>query len=321
MHHSTLSPRGVTQTCHTKSVPLVSVILPVFNGAEYLESSISSILNQSLVDLELVIIDDGSTDASREIINAADDARIVRIFNDRNFGLPKSLNIGISRASADFIARHDQDDEALTDRLSAQVTFLQNNASVGLVGTWSRIDGDNSGKAIHQHPVDDSEIRWRLLWNSPFVHSSVMMRRACVVRAGGYSEDPERWIPEDYDLWVRMANFCRLANLPQVLQIYRSTANGLSRKQSAETIRGVMRISSQQLAKRLPHSRSIDIEGLVRALNGYTQPTSSLIDLWRRLSLFHQASRDVEGFAIRRHTLAYAYTLARISRNSLLRGA
>lgn len=305
-------------------MPAVSVILPVYNGQEYLGSAIDSILAQEMSDFELLIIDDGSTDDSFHIASAYNDSRIVIIRNHRNLGLPSALNIGIEHASSDLIARQDQDDTSSTARLASQVEFLSAHPDVGVVGTWGRVVSTGSPESVineHRHPTGDGELRWRLLWNSPFVHSSVMMRRSLVRQVGGYAPVAARSMPEDYDLWVRLSDVCSLANIPRFLQTYRETASGMSRQRRALITEGVRRISCDRLALVLPDVPQEEIEGLSDALNGQRGTTGSLSTAFQRLELLHRASSSVPGFRPARHAGAYWYTALRVMRNSLVNRA
>jgi glycosyltransferase involved in cell wall biosynthesis len=308
-------------------MPAISVLLPVYNGQEHLHCAIDSILSQSFQDLELLIIDDGSTDSSRFVASSFSDRRIILITNGENLGLPDALNLGIERASANLIARQDQDDVAFPTRLSRQVEFLQKNPDIGVVGTWAYVHSSDSGdlhRVVHEHrhPIDDGAIRWRLLWNSPFVHSSVVMRRDLVRQVGGYTSSKDRSIPEDYDLWIRMSRVCSLANIPEFLQVYRETPSGMSRERRVEIARGVTRISCSLLQDALPNESEHDVEGLSLALNGQPQARINLARALRRIWLLRRASTSVPGFKIREHLWAFAFTTLRVLRNSLLeRGA
>ena len=117
---------------------LVSVVLPVYNGAKYLRDAIDSMLAQSYANFELIIIDDGSTDDSINIISAFNDPRI-RLYSQENQGLAATLNRGITLAKGAYIARQDQDDVSLPNRLSKQAAFLETNPDYGMVGTWASI--------------------------------------------------------------------------------------------------------------------------------------------------------------------------------------
>ena len=304
-------------------MPAISVVLPIYNGQAFLLSAIDSILSQSFTDLELLIIDDGSTDDSLAIASIHSDPRVRILRNSVNLGLPQSLNLAISHAKAELIARHDQDDIAEPQRLARQFDFLSHHSHVGLLGTWARVisgcqDGSGASSHEHRHPIEDSELRWRLLWNSPFVHSTVMMRREAFLRTGGYTTSQDRSVPEDYDLWVRMSRVCSMANIPEFLQIYRETPSGMSRERHTEIVRGVTRISCSLLGTALPHENDKDVKGLSLALNGQAQASITFRAALRRIGLLRRASLSVPGFRIREHLGAYSFTVLRVLRNSLM---
>lgn len=209
--------------------PLVTVLLPVYNGAPYLAEAISSILDQSWEDLELIIINDGSTDGSGDIAKRFADSRI-RYFEQKNAGLAATLNRGIGLARGSYIARQDADDISKPERLAKQVAYLDANAGCGLIGTWADLlrDGATSNMVL-KHPTESDMIKIDLLFSNPFVHSSVMMRKDCVQVLGGYAEDSLRQPPEDFELWSRVARRYDLANIPESLVIYREVTGSLSR--------------------------------------------------------------------------------------------
>ncbi len=178
--------------------PAVSVVMAVFDGAPWVGSAVESLLDQTLADLEVVVIDDGSTDPTPDVL-----------------------------ASIRDLARLDADDLALPERLARQRQYLDAHPDVGLLGTGAR-EVDLTGReiAILRPPVDDAAIRRALIRANPFVHSSVMMRRAVLDRAGGY--DPSFPVAQDYDLWMRMARVARMANLPELLVIRRLAPGRIS---------------------------------------------------------------------------------------------
>ncbi|RKY31599.1 MAG: hypothetical protein DRP67_02325 [Candidatus Omnitrophota bacterium] len=196
--------------------PKVSVIMAVYNGEKYLKECIDSILNQTFSDFEFIIINDGSTDKTEEILQDFKDERIRIVNNKENLGLTKSLNIGLSISKGKYIARIDVDDIALPQRLEKQVKFLDENQDVGLVGTWFYVI-DEEGKIIgkEKYPINDAEIRKVLLKGNPFFSSSVMFRKECIEKAGKFREEFIR--AQDYDLWLRISEKYKVANIPEFL--------------------------------------------------------------------------------------------------------
>jgi hypothetical protein len=212
------------------TTPQVSVLLPVYNAQDYLRESIDSILNQSFTDFELIIINDGSTDRSQEIIDSYTDPRI-RLIDQDNAGLPVSLNRAIAIAKGQYLARQDADDVSLPNRLAEQVRFMEANPSCGLLGTWAQILEANAitDRELN-HPCDNGEIQIKLMFYNCFVHSSVMIRKESLDVAGIYPEDPAKFPPEDYDLWLRIAQNFQVANLSKTLLQYRELPGSISRQ-------------------------------------------------------------------------------------------
>jgi len=278
-------------------VPGVSVVLPVYNGAEHLRESIDSMLQQTFADFELVIVDDASSDASLEIAHSYDDPRIRILPMERNVGLAAALNAGIEFAQAPIIVRQDQDDISVARRLERQLDLLERQPRTVLVGSFAAIISLNEqGSWVvtghHQHPVADADLRLRLLWNNPFVHSSVAFRRVAFERAGGYETDRELSLPEDYDLWSRISEHGDLANVPEELVTYRQTAGGMSEAHRERIREGVQRIATANLAAAsgLPLTDP-RLPGLVRVLNSVPTPRASPTLVVERVGIFLRACR------------------------------
>lgn len=209
--------------------PLISVVLPVYNGRPYLESAVSSILSQHHKDLELIVIDDGSTDDSAAVLESFDDPRI-RFFKQSNQGLAATLNRGINLARGAYVARQDQDDLSDPKRLESQVAYMEAHTNCVLLGAWAQImEVDRLVERFHRHPIDEAMLRYQLLFNNPFVHSSVLLRRSALLQVGGYTTDPERQPPEDYELWSRLSRIGSVANIGEVLLTYREIPGSMSR--------------------------------------------------------------------------------------------
>jgi glycosyltransferase involved in cell wall biosynthesis len=230
------------------SSPLVSVLLPVYNGAEYLDKAIRSILEQTYANLEIIAIDDGSIDESSSILEKYVNSR-VRVFRQDNQGLAATLNRAIGLAQGDYLARQDQDDISFPERLEKQVDFLQAHPDYGMVGTWAEIwRGNKPTRRAHRHPTESLVLKFELLFDNPFVHSSVMLRKEAIEKVGVYSTDPARQPPEDYELWSRMFRQFNVANIPEILQIYRAVPTSMSRKGSSPFNKQLVNLSAENLA-------------------------------------------------------------------------
>ena len=205
--------------------PLISVLLPVFNAQVYVEVAVRSILAQTFVDFELVIVNDGSSDGTLPILQsiASEDARVVLISRE-NRGLVASLNEGIGIARGMWIARMDADDIAEPNRFERQLAWL-GKTGADICGTWVKFFGA-SAKRILRHPQSDVANKAELLFGAPFAHPTVMMK-ASLARKLLY--DPAWETCEDYDLWERAARGgWRMTNTPEVLLHYRQHESQIS---------------------------------------------------------------------------------------------
>src|SRR3984957_4448784 len=173
-----------------KPIPDVSVVLSVRNGGSDLPKAIDSILTQTFTNFELIAINNGSTDGTRSYLDNIADPR-VRVFHQADAGLAAALNRGISLAQGRYVARQDHDDLADPSRIAKQVAFFDTHPDHALIGTRAAIwIGDRPSGRFHDHSADDQILRFDLLFNNPFVHSSVMMRKAALDHVGGYATDP-----------------------------------------------------------------------------------------------------------------------------------
>lgn len=202
-------------------MPMITVLMSVYNGERFLRESIESILTQTFRDFEFLIINDGSTDKTREIILSYSDPRIRLIDNERNLGLTASLNLGLALATGQLIARQDADDISEPQRLAKQVAFLNVHPEVVLLGTCSNTI-DASGQVLYMStvPYDCDDIRWSDLFFCPFIHSSVIFRKDIVLsQIGPYNEAYH--VAQDHELWSRIVSRFPVANLREPLVRYR----------------------------------------------------------------------------------------------------
>lgn len=214
------------------TTPLVTVLMPVRNGAAHLSESLASILGQTFEDFELLVLDDGSTDATPEILRATTDPRLRVVTNPQNLGLVPTLNRGLEVARGSLIARQDHDDISLPTRLQRQVEFLRTHPDCALVGTEA-IQTDAAGRKAFRllRPSGEESIRWYLCFDNAFIHSSVMFRRDVVKSEfGGY---PLSLHSEDYALWSQIARKHLTANLPESLLLYREHQSSVTGSMSA----------------------------------------------------------------------------------------
>jgi len=229
------------------AAPAVTVLMPVHNGAPYLHDAMGSIFKQTFPDFELLVVDDGSTDATPSILRSCADSRLTVVENETNLGLIDALNRGLEAAKGEFIARIDADDVAMPRRLQRQVDFLRKSPRTGLCGTWFRSFG-GARSAVVRPPTGAEEMAAKLFHESPLAHPTVMFRRALFAHHGlRYSyEYPHA---EDFELWTRAAQVTELANLPEVLLRYRRHDEQVSNVKKARQDESVKKILLRQLRR------------------------------------------------------------------------
>lgn len=218
------------------SNPYVSVLMPVYNAGNYLISSITSILSQTFTDFEFIIINDGSTDSSGTLLHdfQAKDSRI-KVISRENRGLISTLNEGLSHAKGQYIARMDADDIALPERFSKQVFFLDNHPDYVALGTRVLlIDPHNlpicpfSTQTRHDE-IDREHLAGK---GGAICHPALMVRRCALEQVGGYRETMKH--AEDLDLFLRLAEVGKLANLPETLMHYRMHPQSIGHQKRTE---------------------------------------------------------------------------------------
>ncbi len=218
--------------------PSVSVVMAVRDGDRFLEKAVRSILSQSLRNYELIIVDDGSEDRTSEILDRFGDTRL-KIVTQPGRGLAAALNRGVSLARASLVARMDADDVAMPARLEKQLNFMEANPEVGLLGTATTlIDEEGNVLGNWSAPDSDRRIKKALIRANQFAHPTVMFRKTLFEAAGGYTDMP---FAQDYDLWLRMASLCKMANLVEPLLLRRETAEQFGSRRESRQIRGAMR--------------------------------------------------------------------------------
>lgn len=221
----------------------ISVVLPVYNGEKYLGSAIQSVLDQSCGDFELVVIDDGSTDRTGDVIAGFADERLSVIRHPRNLGIVAALNAGIRNSRGRLIARMDADDLCHPRRFERQKHFLDARPEISICGTWFRTFGARKGRV--RPPVDPEHIRARMFFGWAMGHPTLMMRRAFLEKHC-LSFDEEFSNCEDYDFLVKASELSRLATIPEYLLGYR-----LHDEQVSVSRREDMKVKANRIRLRL----------------------------------------------------------------------
>ncbi|WP_246187956.1 glycosyltransferase [Paenibacillus tengchongensis] len=219
--------------------------MPVYNNAMYLQEAINTILWQTFSDLELIIIDDGSTDGSAGIIHEIQDTRVKKIFHSVNLGIVASLNQGLDWSQGEYIARMDSDDASALNRLEVQAYFMDQNPHIDICGTGYTT---NYLGPVKLNPMHHEEIKVWLLFHSCLLHPSVMMRRSSIERLG-IRYDYNYPHAEDYELWSRLSSSAQFANLPHNLLFYRTHEGQISNKHRLVQDSTARRIRQRQLSQ------------------------------------------------------------------------
>lgn len=243
-------------------VPL-TVLLPVYNGEQYVGRTIESVLSQSYRDYEFLILDDGSQDRTPEILEsyAQRDPRI-RLLRHPNHGVGYTLNRAINEARGKLLAEIGADDLALPGRLQKQVDFLESNPDYVLVGGYLRvIDSRDRPIGLRKYPTADARLRERMVLYNPFASPSLMYRRDDALAVAGYTSRFST--SEDYDFLLRLARRGKVANLPEPLTAYRLHQGQTKSKQTLRQLRDTVRIKRTAYAeygyRETPLARAVNL--------------------------------------------------------------
>ncbi|MEI6349879.1 MAG: glycosyltransferase [Verrucomicrobiota bacterium] len=224
--------------------PRVSVIMPVYNGEAYLRAAIDSILAQSFSDFELLLVNDGSTDRSAEIIETYGDPRIRVLHAAQNRGAAATKNRALDKARGELIAFLDCDDLAHSARLETQVRYLDTHPEIGVLGSRFVTIDENGKPSSLQGNFVSQNVFASLLFTNGLVQSAIMLRR-CALAGERFASDREP--AEDYDFWIRLGRTTQLVNLPLPLVRYRIHAGGISSRKPAAMEAAISEIIRDQL--------------------------------------------------------------------------
>ena len=259
--------------------PLISVLMPVYNGERFLAAAIDSILAQTFSDYEFIIVDDGSTDGSAAIISdyARRDRRIRPLRHETNLGQSSALNSGIAAARGEFVAGMDADDISLPERLRKQLDYLSSHPHIGAAGVFAReIDADSKPIREVAYPQAHASIIIGMLFGRASLGGAyAVLRREDLLAVGGYNT---KALVNDWELWTRLANRTRFANLPETLYLYRKHEASITisqRRRLADDKHYHLQRWLERLWGHAPCSACRRIDKLLRGA------TLSLLERWR----------------------------------------
>jgi len=227
----------------------VTILMPVYNGQEFLGETIDSVLSQTFTDFSFLIINDGSTDATEDIIKSYKDSRIVYVENEINIGYIRTLNRGLEMIDSEFIARMDADDLWVPTKLEKQIKLLDEKPEVGICGTSIRKFGVVEGDFIF--PVDNDGLRVGFLFFCKMSHPSVVFRTSFLKETGlRYRVDYHP--AEDYKMWVDSIDRTCIWNIPEILVFYRQHPSQVTKQKDPTQIRTVNSIRNEMLTRVSP---------------------------------------------------------------------
>lgn len=258
---------------NSSNAPLVTAIMGVYNAEAHLRCSLESLLGQTYRNLEIVVIDDGSTDSSRKIVDSYHDDRVDIIGRAENIGLTRSLNQGLAVARGQYVARHDADDVSVSTRIAEQVAYFRANPDVDVLG--SGIEMFDGRRTLGQVVYDDRDGTFReqlLDFINPFPHSTLMFRRRVLAKLGGYNEHFLR--AQDYDFLLRASETFKMASLPKPLVKLRFAPDSLTH---ADTRQLEFGLAALVCAHRRLLGRSDYSQGPIEGWNRFLQQIGTFV--------------------------------------------
>ena len=257
--------------------PTVSVIIPVYNKREYIKETVNSVLNQDFGSFEIIVVDDGSTDDSLEVVKSIKDPRL-QIFSQSNSGVERSRNFGFSKSVGPFVVFLDADDLMSSNRLGKQIDLFSASKDLVLVGTWASVI-NHSGEMIGsiRPPTSNASLQLAHLFRNQFVSSSVMIKRSVIENDFVFNETRGKRFAEDFDLWLRISKKGRVANIPETLTTYRRLNASRSQSSDSSLLESARDISAEWLHLNTRFFESVaSARSFVMSINGLDDLSTSV---------------------------------------------
>lgn len=226
--------------------PLVSLLIPVFNGEKYIFECIESLLNQTYKNIEIIVVNDGSTDKTALIIQNFNNPKIHLINHEKNKGVVEARNTCLKNASGKYYANIDADDIALPERLETQVRFMEQNPNIGVCGSF--VEVFEAGTGVFTYPTTDEEIKIMLLFSSPFANSATIIRSE-IIKNNNINYHTDFKPAEDFKLWTDLSKFTRFANINKILVRYRIHKNQISGNKAYSSVSCVQDLRFNNIIK------------------------------------------------------------------------
>ncbi len=233
-------------------MPKISVIMSALNAEKYIRKAIESILNQTVNDIELIMVDDGSTDGTLKIMRQYERGNVHIIVNEKNLGIAISLNKAMQKASGKYIAKMDADDISALKRLEKQSLFMDAHPEVVVLGTSAyHIDAEGHVRSVHQQPLVDDALQFALNFHYPFYNSSLMLRRDMLVKHQIGHDEAYGSAAEDFSFVAKIASYGKLANLAEPLQFFRKHNESTCEVNADKQLNNNMLIAQKNLSNTL----------------------------------------------------------------------
>ncbi len=299
--------------------PLISVVMPVYNGARFIRPTLDSVLAQTLTDFECIIVDDGSTDGTQDILAeyAAKDSRI-KVHMGQHAGKVTAFNTGFKQAQGEFIAIHCADDISMPERFAVEIQYLRDHPQVAAVGSWVElIDADGKVTGLLKHVADPPIVEWRLLFRNPVADSSAMFRKSVMEEFGWYKETAS----EDYELLARISEKYDIANIPVVLGQYRIWQGNFTSLHGAEEEETVYMVIQQKasallrepVSEKAARALRLPVTGRKEITREDIELAVSLVTRIRRAFLPSRPMTFAQKQIVRDDTSDYLFLLATIA--------
>jgi glycosyltransferase involved in cell wall biosynthesis len=257
--------RSARTTLGPEGTPLVTVVFPCRNAVPYVGAALESILSQTYRHLEVLVVDNASSDATVEIVTRMQerDPRIVLLRNPRDIGIAGSLNRGLRAARGEFIARMDADDIAEPNRLERQLAFMRSHPECIICGSHiTLIDEEDRVIGSRRFPTSDREIKRIMLLEIPFCHPATFLRAAPISEHGILYDEAIETV-EDRDFWLRLARYGAYANVDEYLLRYRVSRGAMKHREARRTLVNIVRLQVRHIAD--PEHRSLRLLAMVLA--------------------------------------------------------
>jgi glycosyltransferase involved in cell wall biosynthesis len=298
---------------------LISVIIPTYNRENFIKETIDSVLNQTYKNIEILIVDDGSTDNTREIIESINDPRIIYIYQD-NTGASASRNTGIKNAKGEYVAFLDSDDSWLPDKLEKQIKFIQNNPQIDICGGWI-LQFDEKSNKIWKLYSEPSDIKAYNLFNNPLFQTTVLLKKEVLYEYNVFY-NPEYKSSNDYDFFSRLLEFAEPYNIPEILAKYRTHYNQLSTKTRSEQNNYSKQIKLNLLKKMNlePTEEELDLHQSITLLTFNANcDTFKKFNIWfEKLIIANKKTKIYSEFSFNKIICDYWLSIIAVSKNKAL---